>query len=149
MRRPTRPIRLTALVLWACIGSTEASPSWTVTGATHRIELEIRQPPSQPEAGVVALIPDGGLFPSPCTAHVLDEHGDRLETIVVWHNPKVGLGVCFEPPRSGARAFLYLVPVPRPDAVPTSSARLKPSLLMYTAPSGPSPRSVEAIVQRA
>ncbi len=124
---------------WVVAASAETAP-WPVTGATHRIELEIVREPSQPEAGIVAIVPDGGILPGPAIqAEVLDEQGVRLAAGVIWHNPKEGAAICFEPPRTSRRVTAYLRSVPKGEPWSTAVRSLKPSLLMFTAPGGAQP----------
>lgn len=141
-----------AVLATLATGAGAAEAPWAVTAATHRIELEIVRPPSRPVAGVVAIVPDGGLLPGPTAkADVLDENGRPLACGVIWHNPREGLGVCFEAPRSGSRITLYLQPSARGENLAAASGSLKPGPLMFTAAGGatPSLNQAEAIAREA
>lgn len=137
----------TAAMLLAAAGAARAeAPPWTVGAATHRFEVGITTPASQPEAGNVALLPDGGLLPKPaCDAVVTDAGGRELKSLVVWHNPRVGLGVCFENPPSDARAFVYVVPAQKTKPADSAAAGfLKPGVLMYVETSAATPSMAKA-----
>ena len=141
-----RRIATAAMVLAAAGAARAEAPPWTVGTATHRFEVEITAPASQPEAGNVALLPDGGLLPKPaCDAVVTDAGGRELKSLVVWHNPRVGLGVCFENPPSDARAFVYVVPAQKTKpADPAAAGFLKPGVLMYVETSAATPSMAKA-----
>jgi hypothetical protein len=145
VRRLPPGIVFLALLSFAQPVSSQDS-SWTVAAATHRFEVEIATPASQPEAGNVALLPDGGLLPKPaCDVVVTDAGGRELRSLVVWHNPRVGLGVCFETPPSTSRAFVYILPAQKTKpADPAAAGYLKPGLLMYIETSAASPSLAKA-----
>ncbi len=122
------------------------APSWTVNPATHRFEIEIATPATQPEAGNVALLPDGGLLPKPaCDVVVTDAGGRELKSLVVWHNPRVGLGVCFENPPPDSRAFVHILPAQKTKPADAAAAAfLKPGVLMYVETSAATPSMAKA-----
>ena len=133
-----------AMVLAAAARGQDAP--WPVGAATHRFEVEIATPASQPEAGNVALLPDGGLLPKPaCDVVVTDAGGRELKSLVVWHNPRVGLGVCFENPPPDARAFVHILPAQKTKpADPAAAGFLKPGVLMYVETSAAAPSMAKA-----
>ncbi len=128
------------------IARANADIPWAVSGATHRIRLDIVQAPSKPEAGVIAIIPDGGLMPGPAVrVEARDAAGHPLTAGVIWHNPREGLGVVFEAPAAGSGPVsLYLQGAPKAESFAAAVRHLKPSLLMYTAPGGASPSLTDA-----
>ena len=111
-------------------GTVPQSP-WTLVAAPVRAWVTITEPPSSPAAGVLALLPDGGLLGTPwATPEVYDSKGSKLENLLVWHNPREGMGIVFTPPEEGRGAWIYLVPSKTVPARPQQS-RLHPGLLLY------------------
>ncbi|MCX7819489.1 MAG: hypothetical protein N2652_09850 [Kiritimatiellae bacterium] len=141
--RPVRrPIVVASMLMAKLLTTNAAAPSgWVVSAATHRVRVEIVQPPSKPEAGVVAIIPDGGVLPAPAVrVDARDRNGRPLGAGVIWHNPREGLGIVFEAPTDAAGPVeLYLQSVPKAESFSAAVRHLKPSLLMYTAAAGASP----------
>jgi hypothetical protein len=114
-------------------GATGQTPrDWPVAGATVRFDLEITAQPTEPCAGIIALLPDGGILPRPLPeAVVRDAAGRELRSECVWFNPQEGLGLVFEPPASGDRVSVYLRPAQRFRPW-TPASKFCPSLLLYT-----------------
>ena len=109
--------------------------AWPVDEAAIRFDVEVVEPPSDPAAGVLAILPDGGLLPGRVPVPVvLSDSGRTLPSQVVWQNRARGLGVVFAPPPSN-RAAVY---VRGWAAVPTllPAADLHPGLLLYTREGG-------------
>lgn len=107
-----------------------SSVPWHVPAAEVRFALEITQPPSEPCAGVVVTIPDGGLLPR---GHgrtvVMDDAGRELPSGSLGHEPRRHYRLVFAaPPDGGQRVWVYFQPG-TPQAVGTQFC---PSLLMYT-----------------
>jgi len=123
-----------------------AQSDWVVSSATHRVRVEIVEPPSKPEAGVVAIVPDGGLMPGPAVrVEAREDSGRALAAGVIWHNPREGVGVVFEVPQGqNRRVDLYFQAAPKAESFEGAVRHLKPSLLMYTAPAGASPSLADA-----
>ena len=96
------------LILVTTIGARAAD--WRMEGAPIRFEVQLTSSPSTPEAGVIAIIPDGGLLPHPAPDPVvLDAGGKTLKSEVLWHSPRDGIAVVFEPPETGV-ANIYFRP---------------------------------------
>ena len=122
---------LLLLSLVVAAATAPAQDVWRAATAQVRFEVEITDAPSDPCAGILVLLPDGGLLPRPTAdAIVFDEAGKELRSGSVWHNLREGYGVIFEPPAKGKRAFVYLRPGQR-RAVPGDFC---PSLLLQTQP---------------
>jgi hypothetical protein len=107
------------------------STPWGLGTAGLRAWVTITEPASSPVAGVLALLPDGGLLGTPwAVPEVYDVKGNKLESTIVWHNPREGMGVVFTPPDDGRGAWIYLVPA---KTVPTRfQTRLRPGLLLFS-----------------
>lgn len=89
------------------VSAGEAKSGWPVADAPIRFEVHMTAAPSIPEAGVVAIIPDGGLLPHPTPDPVvLDANGATLKSEVLWFSLHDGIAVAFEEP-SGGRAMIY------------------------------------------
>ena len=124
--------RLAAGVLAASLAAGPVrAADWAVPEATVRAEAQMSEAPSDPSAGVLAIVPDGGILPRPGPAPVVfDSQGRELKSEVVWHNPSEGLGVVYEPSQDG-KAFIYLKP--RTGAPPSpGSSKFHTSLLLFT-----------------
>jgi TolA-binding protein len=81
---------------------------WAVSDAPLRFDFTVETKPSVPAAGVLAMLPDGGLLPAPAPRPVvLDEAGKPLEFDILWHNPQEGLGLVVAPP-PGAAFSVYV-----------------------------------------
>ena len=107
-----------------------AAAAWQVKAAPLRVAVTVSDAPSEPVRGVLALLPDGGLFPGKFViADVCDSAGHPLESQLVWHNPGEGAGVVFAPPGDG-RAWIYLRPSDGPP--PQAPGTLRPGLFLYT-----------------
>ncbi|NQU10194.1 hypothetical protein HQ590_05360, partial [bacterium] len=140
-RRPRRPqvsatrlaLALSVPFLATAIALAQA-PDWLLRDAEIRFEVEIVNGPSAPCAGVIALLPDGGLLPgSAPNPTVFDAAGKELASECLWHNPREGLALVFSPPADGRRAFIYLRSAPQ-LRVATPQSPFCPSLVLYTAP---------------
>jgi hypothetical protein len=119
--------------MWLAVsGLARSDEAWLREEASFRAEVQITEPPSSPEAGVIAVIPDGGLLPRPVPAPmVYGADGTLLPCDVLWHNPAEGLAVVFQPPASGNTVTLYfrgaaMRPTPR------GAESLRPGLLVFT-----------------
>ncbi len=107
-----------------------AAAAWQIKAAPLRVAVTVSDAPSEPVRGVLALLPDGGLFPGKfVVADVRDSAGHPLESQLVWHNPGEGAGVVFAPLGDG-RAWIYLRPVDGPP--PQAPGTLRPGLFLYT-----------------
>lgn len=106
---------------------------WAVEGTTLRIDVEVTQAPSDPAAGVLAILPDGGLLPRPFPeATVVAPNGQSIPSQVVWHHPLRGLAVAFAATNDLSHAWIYLRGLPTP--LPPINRGLAPSLLLFTRP---------------
>lgn len=123
--------------IWIGAGA-PAQNEWHVTEAPVRFNVAIESQPSDPRAGIIAILPDGGLLPGPHpVATVVDRGGNTLKSETVWHNPDEGFAVVFERPGVGLAAWIYVRGADRaPEREPSSS--FKPSLMVYvqTVPPG-------------
>jgi TolA-binding protein len=91
-------------------GAAAAATNWPVENATVRFEVQLVASPNEPEAGVIAVIPDGGLLPrSAPDPVVIDTQGKTLKSEVLWYNPRDGIAVVFEQPAQGL-ATIYFRP---------------------------------------
>jgi hypothetical protein len=105
---------------------------WPVAPAELRFELEITSQPSEPCAGVVVLLPDGGLLPRAAPgATVLDAAGNELPNECLWHNPAEGLALVFTPPANGKKVWVYFRSAGMLRS-PTATSPFCPSLVLYT-----------------
>ncbi|MDD5677340.1 MAG: hypothetical protein PHW60_05020 [Kiritimatiellae bacterium] len=105
-----------------------AQDSWQIAGAGARFDVQITSRPAIPEAGIVAILPDGGILPKgKLKADVLDEAGKPLKANLLWHNPEEGLALVFED-SPAVRAWIYVSPSPD---YPKASAPLRPSLMLF------------------
>lgn len=117
-----------ALLLGA--GAVRAA-AWPVENATVRCELQVIGSPNEPEAGIIAIVPDGGLLPrSAPDPVVIDSKGKVLKSEVIWYNPHDSIAVAFEQP-AGGLATIYF----RPSGAFThvgnkQGAFFKPSLMV-------------------
>jgi len=105
---------------------------WQVEQAPLRFDVIVYSDPSEPSAGVIATLPDGGLLPRPVPVpSVYTPDGQSLECKVLWHNPAVGLALVFQPPPGGRRFCIYVqgAPVAPP---PGAASIFRPSLLLFT-----------------
>ncbi len=117
------------LVLLVVI-SASAADDWAVDSAVLRWNLRVSQEPSEPGAGVVAILPDGGILPRPFPDPVVLSGGRELKSEILWFDPNQGLGIVFEPP-AGDSVTVYLKPA---SALRTSGSKsaFTPSLLLFT-----------------
>lgn len=82
-----------------------AAPAWPADGAV-RFEFEVKQKPSDACAGVLAVVPNGGILPPNGGCLVQDDAGNALKNECVWANPREGLAVVFEEPKQGNRVWI-------------------------------------------
>jgi TolA-binding protein len=93
------PAILAATAILAA-SSAGAAP-WAVSDAPLRFDYAVESQPSTPAAGIVVLIPDGGLLPVPAPRPVvLDGAGKPLDFETLWHNPQEGLGLVVAKPET-------------------------------------------------
>ncbi len=128
---------MACLLLSVAPGARAAAERWAIEGATLRFEVAVTQPPSDPEAGVLAIIPDGGLLPRPAPdATVLAPNGEVLPSQTVWHNSARELAVAFLATGKVSSAWIYLRGVSQ-LASSSPPRGLCPSLLFFTRPGPP------------
>jgi TolA-binding protein len=105
---------------------------WRVPFAEVRFKMEITEKPSVPEAGIVAIIQNGGLLPHPeADSIVFDSAGNELKSECIWNNPREGIGIVFDPPAVNGPVSIYFKGAPSVRAWTPQSA-FRPSLLLYT-----------------
>lgn len=103
-------MRITPLLLTAgaLLLADRAAAQWAVSDASLRFDYTVDSPPSAASAGVLVLVPDGGLLPTPAPRPaVFDENGKPLDFDTVWHNPQEGLGLVIAKP-AGSRFSVYV-----------------------------------------
>lgn len=101
---------------------------WRAPAAESCFEMKITGRPTDPSAGIVAVVPDCGLLPkNKFKVEVFDENGKLLKHEFLWHNPKEGLAVVFEP-TDAENVFLYVFA--SPEKMRFASV-FRPSLLLY------------------
>lgn len=104
---------------------------WKVKDALMKVVVSVNGVPSPKEAGVIAIIPDGGILPRPYPEAVaIDSDGTELYSECVWGNPREGFGVAFAAPK-GTEVSLYLRPATRSPGRKAESP-LRPGTLLYT-----------------
>lgn len=129
---------------------------WHAPLAESCFEMKITSWPTDPSAGIVAIVPDCGLLPkTQFKVEVFSEHGKPLKHEFLWHNPKEGLAVVFEPP-GDENVFLYVFPSPgkmrfarlggASDGDRASAFR--PSLLLYVRNGNASLEKAHAIADK-
>lgn len=100
--------------------------------------------PQPADAGVVAIIPDGGILPKPSPeAVVFDSDGSELYSETVWANPREGFAVAFATPK-GNEVAIYLKSGGSGGAKKKESP-LKPGLLLFTEIGGANLERAESI----
>lgn len=102
--------------------------SWRVSEATVRVVADVSGTPQPAEAGVIAIIPDGGALPYPAEAVVFDTGGSQLYAETVWHNPREGFACAFEAPK-GDTVTIYLK---SGSGQRKKDSPLKPGLMCFT-----------------
>ncbi len=119
-----------ALLLLGANAAPVAAP-WPVENATVRCEVQMIASPSEPEAGVIAIVPDGGLLPRTAPDPVvIDSKGKTLKSEVIWYNPRDSIAVVFEQPEGG-QATIYFRPSGAFSHVGNKpGAYFKPSLMV-------------------
>lgn len=111
----------------------EESTKWPVPTATLRFQMEIAMRPTNPSAGIVAILPNGGNLPQPFPEPVvLDSENKELKCEVIWHNPREGLGIVFEVPKASGNVWIYLRPGSSIKNAWTEKSQFHPGLLLYT-----------------
>lgn len=127
-------IGMGALILLGGLTARSESP-WHIPAAETRFEMQITAHPTIPVAGIVAVLPDGGILPrGKLKADVVDDAGNPLKVNLLWHNPDEGLALVFEPPTT-AQAWIYVSPA---ADYPKPSAPLQPSLMLFVRNGGKS-----------
>ena len=110
-----------------------ADAPWQQTQADLRFECEVTDSPSDPKAGILAILPDGGVMPRNADVVVVDSGGKPLRREIVWRNPHEGLGVVFETQPTGTRVFAYVgVGIGAASRNLPPSAAFKSGLFLYT-----------------
>lgn len=120
-------IGIGALIL---LGGTlvRAQAPWPIPGAAVRFEVQISSRPTMPVAGIVAILPDGGILPKgKLRADVVDEAGKPLKADLLWHNPDEGLALVFEE-CPAEQAVIYISSAAE---YPKAIAPLRPSLMLF------------------
>ncbi|MDD5707887.1 MAG: hypothetical protein PHR35_18365, partial [Kiritimatiellae bacterium] len=119
-------------LLLFCHSLSLAQQNWPVPAATMRADLRIDARPEETDAGLLIVLPDGGLLPGRypvIEARAAD--GTPLPTQLLWHNPAESLVLVCAVPAAGDSLSLYLqgsgMPPPRPARAP-----FKPGLLLFT-----------------
>lgn len=135
--RPPFSLLLLAVGLLLPGARVSAAVPWAVEGATLRVQVEVSDPPSDPAAGVLAILPDGGLLPRPVPdATVLSSEGETLVSQTLWHNAARGYAVAFLATGKVSQAWIYLRGISQSPSE-TLNRGLHPSLLLYTRPGPP------------
>ncbi len=134
-------------VIIACVAAVSArgQGGWKVGEATVKITASVSGTPSPQEAGVIAIIPDGGALPHPAEAVVFDSNGSQLYSEVVWANAHEGVGVAFEAPK-GDEVSIYLKAGSAPRK---KDSPLKPGLMLFTQIGGASLDRAEQIAKQS
>ncbi len=87
------------LVLAALLAPPANSAPWAVPDASLRFDFTVASQPSEPAAGILVFVPDGGLLPTPSPKPtVLDDAGKTVEHETLWHHPSEGLGLVIAKP---------------------------------------------------
>lgn len=120
--------KLAAAVLLSCAVSAMGQGTWKVSEAAVRISADVNGTPSPQEAGVIAIIPDGGVLPHPAEAVVFDANGTELVSETVWANPREGFACAFEAPK-GDSVTIYIKPG---SGQRKKDSPLKPGLMLFT-----------------
>lgn len=110
-----------------------AETTWHVPNAAARFVAKISRRPTVPAAGVIVVLPDGGIlprrFPTPI---VIDPQGNHCPSEGLWHHPDEGLAFVFDPGPGVDRVEIYVAAGQRPYPVaPLALKKFKPSLLFY------------------
>lgn len=125
------PLAGVVLGLTAWLGTARAAEDWHVPQATVRFAADVLSQPSEPSAGLLASVPDGGFLPRDAEPVVVTAAGAMLKSACAWRNPREGLGVVFEPQPNGQRVWIYVQPgSPSPSSAGFGS--FTPGLLLYT-----------------
>lgn len=108
-----------------------ADHPWSVPGANLRIRAEVTRHPTHPDAGVILIIPDGGILPTPhAVPTIVSSQGKHLRHAGLWHNPQHGLSLVMED--ADDDLWIYMKssdhPYPRP---PLEQKAFTASLLFY------------------
>lgn len=118
---------------------------WRVNEATVKFSATVNGTPSPVEAGVVAIIPDGGVLPQPAEAVVFDSAGQQLVSETVWANPREGLAVAFELPKGGSEVSIYV----KPGGGKRKDSPLRPGVLLFTQVGGASLERAEQMAKQS
>ena len=105
---------------------------WSVPAAPLQFSFRLSSPPSHPEAGYLAQIPDGGILPSPNTrTHVVAEDGSTVESYTLYKGPDTGLWIVFADPGKGQNVDIYVGPSNGPNKWNPETG-LRPGPLLVT-----------------
>lgn len=116
------------ILLSAAAACAAEESKWKVPLAEICFEMKITRQPTDPSAGIIAIVPDCGLLPKGLfKVEAFNEADQPLKNEFLWHNPKEGLAVVFEP-TAGENVFLYVSP--SPEKMHFASV-FRPSLLLY------------------
>jgi TolA-binding protein len=128
------PGALLALALSTLLPSASAQDPWAVRAADLRCKVQIASEPTSPDAGYIAIFPNGGELPGPYpSATVLDSAGKEVHSECLWNNPQEGYGIVFAQPANPGPLWIYLQGMPSPSGAAWSNdSALHPSLLLYT-----------------
>lgn len=106
-----------------------SEPKWQNDKADLCFDLDITGGPSDPVAGIIAVIPDGGILPRPrFKAEVTTPGGKILKSELIWHNPREGAAIVFEPPSDTATVQLYVLPS---NDTPKPLSQFRPSIVVF------------------
>jgi len=96
-----------------------------------RFQADIATQPTAPEAGYVAIFPNGGGLPAPFpNGVVMDAQGRQVACASLWNNPQEGYAIVFA--NAPGPVWIYLESSPSPTNAWTEDSALHPSLLLYT-----------------
>ncbi|MBI3986974.1 MAG: hypothetical protein HY343_08650, partial [Lentisphaerae bacterium] len=114
----------------AAAGTDPASePNWQNDKAELCFDFDIVGGPSDPVAGIIAVIPDGGILPRPrFKAEVATPGGTILKSELIWHNSREGAAIVFEPPSDTATVQLYVLPS---NDTPKPLSQFRPSIVVF------------------
>jgi hypothetical protein len=115
------------------IKAASGQEKWAVPDAGVRFRVEVASQPDSPEAGMIALLPNGGALPGPFpNAVVLDSEGRQLHSECLWNNPQEGYAIVFPPPAAPGPLWIYVEGLPSLANPWTADSALQPGLLLYT-----------------
>ena len=133
VRVPTRAAAVLAALLLPFGARAEEAAKWPVQNAVLRYQMEIDVRPSDPSAGVIAILQNGGTLPQPFPeAVVLDSDLKELKSECIWFNAREGLGIVFEPPKSKDLVWIYVRASTGIKNPWTEKSAFRPGLLLFT-----------------